>query len=319
MLKGLALTPPVIGRIAIGKVVERHGKRLPEKDDEFTITSQIQNKDGWIAHPLNDALRKEGQKLRSIPIRLLFDDPDLNFRANYSLFDRQSGRPVCVGDGDTCRRVTSSGMQALPCPSPMACSIGAAGNCKPYGRLHVRIRQDSAKDEEQKRPLEDELGSFIFRTTGFNSIRTLATRLRYFQAVCGDRLACMDLELRLRGKSTTQSHRTPIYYVDITTATGSSLEAAVNEARQRREQQTQAGIDQSLLDEAARGGYALGELEESEEETVAVVEEFFSDTGQDCPQEDGQEDPPSPAGAAQALAVKLQRKASTHSTADTAA
>ncbi len=47
MLKGLAITPPVLGRISIGKVIERNGKRLPEKDDQFTITSQVQSKDGW--------------------------------------------------------------------------------------------------------------------------------------------------------------------------------------------------------------------------------------------------------------------------------
>ncbi|VVQ26418.1 hypothetical protein PS928_06580 [Pseudomonas fluorescens] len=41
MLKGLAITPPVLGRISIGKVVEKNGKRLPEKDDQFTITSQV--------------------------------------------------------------------------------------------------------------------------------------------------------------------------------------------------------------------------------------------------------------------------------------
>ena len=29
MLKGLAITPPVVGRISIGRVVERNGKRLP--------------------------------------------------------------------------------------------------------------------------------------------------------------------------------------------------------------------------------------------------------------------------------------------------
>ena len=29
MLKGLALTPPVLGRISIGKVIEKNGKRLP--------------------------------------------------------------------------------------------------------------------------------------------------------------------------------------------------------------------------------------------------------------------------------------------------
>ncbi|MFN4052012.1 MAG: hypothetical protein ACK4HS_08390 [Acinetobacter junii] len=41
MIKGLAITPPVLGRISIGKIVEKNGKRLPEKDDQFTITSQI--------------------------------------------------------------------------------------------------------------------------------------------------------------------------------------------------------------------------------------------------------------------------------------
>lgn len=58
MLKGLVLTPPIIGRIAIGKVVEKSGKRLPEKDDEFTVTSQVQNQDGWVKHPVDETLRK---------------------------------------------------------------------------------------------------------------------------------------------------------------------------------------------------------------------------------------------------------------------
>ena len=48
MIKGLAITPPIVGRISIGKVVEKNGKRLPEKDDQFTITSLVQNKDGWL-------------------------------------------------------------------------------------------------------------------------------------------------------------------------------------------------------------------------------------------------------------------------------
>ena len=53
MIKGLAITPPVIGRISIGKIVEKNGKRLPEKDDCFTLTTQVQNKDGWMLHPLH--------------------------------------------------------------------------------------------------------------------------------------------------------------------------------------------------------------------------------------------------------------------------
>jgi len=32
MLKGLAITPPVLGRISIGKVIEKNGKRQLEAD-----------------------------------------------------------------------------------------------------------------------------------------------------------------------------------------------------------------------------------------------------------------------------------------------
>lgn len=266
MLKGLALTPPVIGRIAIGKVVEKNGKRLPEKDDEFTVTSQVQNKDGWVNHPVDETLRKTpSSKLRNIPVRLLFDDPDLNLRANYSLFDRTTGRPLCVGNGETCRRSTASGIQTLPCPSPEACELAKGGYCKPYGRLNVRIGD------------EDELGSFVFRTTGFNSIRTLSTRLKYFHAVSGGLLSTLPLELRLRGKSTTQSHRAAIYYVDLTVRTGMTMSEAITTAKLQSAERNVLGFDQAALDEAARQGFAEGAFEESEEEGAAVVEEFYPD------------------------------------------
>ncbi|PIF16774.1 MULTISPECIES: phage capsid protein [unclassified Acidovorax] len=277
MLKGLALTPPVIGRIAIGRVVEKAGRRLPEKDDEFTLTSQVQNKEGWVPHPVDAQLRNEpGAKLRSIPVRLLFDDPDLSLRANYTMFDRATGRPLCVGDGESCKRVTLSGMQSLPCPSPAVCALAQDGNCKPYGRLHVRVEAEGSTEVGSA---GDELGSFVFRTTGFNSIRTLSARLRYLFAVSGGLLAGLPLELRLRGKSTTLSHRTPIYYVDLTLRVGSTLSQVVALARQEREQQAALGLDQAALDEAARQGLALGEFEESEEEGVEVVEEFYPEPG----------------------------------------
>lgn len=264
MLKGLALTPPIIGRIAIGKVIEKNGKRLPEKDDEFTITSQVQSKDGWVNHPMDETLRKGGStKLRNIPIRLLFDDPDLNLRANYSLFDRQTGRPLCVGNGETCRRSLAAGVQTLPCPSPEACDLAKGGFCKPYGRFNVRIGED------------DELGSFVFRTTGFNSIRTLSARLSYFHAVSGGQLSTLPLELRLRGKSTTQSHRAPIYYVDLTIKSGMTMAEAITSAKAESEARKASGFNQAALDEAARQGFAAGAFEESEEDGAAVVEEFF--------------------------------------------
>jgi len=266
MIKGLAITPPVLGRITIGRVVEKNGKRLPEKDDQFTITTQIQTKDGWLKHPLDEELRKESEngKLRTIPVRMLFNDPDLNFRAEYSLFDRRTGRPQCVGDGETCRRVNGEGVETLPCPGPDTCELGKNGLCKPYGRLNVRIGD------------EDELGTFIFRTTGFNSIRTLIARLRYYQAVSGDLLACMPLTLRLRGKSTPQSHRTPIYYVDLTLRDGTTLTEAIAHAREVHDRREAQDYDQAALDSAANTGLKNGVFEHDLDEGNAVTEEFFA-------------------------------------------
>lgn len=268
MIKGLSITPPVLGRISIGRIVERNGKRLPEKDDQFTITSQIQTKEGWIMHPLDETLRKHSPngKLRSIPITLLFNDPDLNLRAEYSLFDRSTGRPMCVGNGDTCRRVTTSGMQTLPCPGTDGCEMAKGGACKPYGRLNVKLGGD------------DDLGTFIFRTTGYNSIRTLAARLHYFKAVSGDLLACLPLELRLRGKSTAQSRGTPIYYVDLTIRDGMTLEGALTQAQQTYVQREAMAYNQQALDAVARAGLGNGAFEEDLNEAQDVIEEFYPDS-----------------------------------------
>ncbi len=236
---------------------------------------------------MDETLRDGNKKLRTIPIRLLFNEPELNLRAEYSMFDRASGRPLCVGNGETCKRYTNSGMQTLPCPSPEGCDIAQGGHCKPYGRLNVRIEGEA----------EDELGTFIFRTTGYNSIRTLAARLNYYQAVSGGLLACMPLELRLRGKSTTMRYRSAIYYVDMTIRDGFSLEQAISEAKALHEQRLQTGYDQRALDDAARLGFSNGAFEDSNEESAEVMEEFYP--------EQSSASPHTKEAATQSLASKL--------------
>jgi hypothetical protein len=269
MIKGLAITPPILGRISIGRMIEKNGKRLPEKDDQFTITSQIQSKEGWIKHPLDEQLRANtpNQKLRSIPVRMIFNDPDLNLRAEYTLFDRQTGRPVCVGNGETCQRLTNQGVEQLPCPSPDLCPLAQGGHCKPYGRLHVNLGDS------------DEFGTFIFRTTGFNSIRTLAARLSYYHAASSGLLSCLPLQLTLRGKSTTQSYRQPVYYVDLTLREGISLNDAITQAKQIDEQSKQAGFYQEALDFTARKGFGNGRMDVDMEEGLEVIEEFYQPVG----------------------------------------
>lgn len=282
MLKGLALTPPILGRISIGQVVERNGKRLPQKDNQFTITTQVQTPEGWLKHPIDAELRKNNpkQKLFEIPIRLLFNDPSLNLQAQYCLFDRQTARPVCIGDGDSCQRQGQDGLEKLACLSPTLCPFAQAG-CKPYGRLHVLIREENKNTEPNATDSNtvdyDPLGSFIFRTSGFNSIRTLASRLRYFQAVSGNLLSCLPLALRIRGKSTRQSFGRPIFYVDLTLPTGLTVVEALKQAQQLDKQRKAAGYDQTALDEAARQGFANGWFSDDEDSVRSVLEEFYPD------------------------------------------
>ncbi|ENW05307.1 recombination directionality factor [Acinetobacter beijerinckii] len=267
MIKGLAITPPVLGRISIGKIVEKNGKRVPEKDDQFTITSQIQGKDGWVKHPLDEQLRAKApnQKLRTIPVRMIFNDPELSLRAEYSLFDRQTGRLICSGNGETCQRLGQSGIEQHPCPSPDLCPLAQGGLCKPYGRLYVNL------DES------DEFGTFIFRTTGFNSIRTLAARLSYYHAASNGLLSCLPLQLTLRGKSTTQSYRTPVYYVDLTLRDGVNLQQAIQMAKDIDQQSKASGFNQHAIDQMARQGYGNARFEVNSEEGLDLVEEFYTD------------------------------------------
>ena len=318
MIKGLAITPPVLGRISIGRVVERNDKRIPVKDDQFTITTQVRGKDGWLSHPVDEALRSHSanQKLRSIPVSVLFDQADLNLRADYSLFDRQTGRLMCVGNGEVCRRHTPEGVKTLDCPSPTHCELAQGGlACKLYGRLHVRVdaREEARVDGSQQAgnvshdaqapdaapsasaspdPTlslgDDDIGSFVFRTTGYNSVRTLAARLQYYQAVSGGKLASMPLELKLRAKSTTMSRGTPIYYADLAVREGLSLQAAVAQAQSIHQARAAAGFDQSALDQAAQLGYANGGFEESDEDGLDVVEEFYPSQAADAQISDGQ-------------------------------
>jgi hypothetical protein len=246
---------------------------------------------------MNEQLRKATSgKLRAIPVRVLFNAPDLNLRADYSLFDRDTGRPVCVGDGQTCKRATDKGIETLPCASPDGCTFGQQGGCRPYARLNVLIGD------------EDEMGSFVFRTTSFNSIRTLAARLHYFAAVSGNLLACLPLELKLRGKSTAQSYRSAIYYVDLSVRAGSTLEEALTQARELDARRKSAGFDQAALDAAARLGFANGAFEDSAEEQAAVAEEFYPSPE---PAKSSSEPSPTETGSAarSTLREKLERQA----------
>ena len=120
----------------------------------------------------------------------------------------------------------------------------------------------------------DEFDPFVFRTTGFNSIRTLAARLSYDHMALNSLLSCLPLQLTLRGKSTTQSYRQPVYYVDLT------LQEAIQTAKQIDQKSKLCGFNQAALDQMARQGYANARFETDIEESLDVLEEYYPEQEQ---------------------------------------
>lgn len=147
---------------------------------------------------------------------------------------------------------------------PKYCRFAHEQGCKLYGRLNLKVEGQN-----------DELGSFIFRTTGYNSVRTLAARLRYFEAVTGGHTRHLALQLKLRAKSTTQSYRTPVFYVDLTLRDEDTLVEAVSSALQEAEHYRQAGVEIASLEQTARQLLQNGQFEDNEEEVPLLLDEFY--------------------------------------------
>lgn len=295
-IRGLAITPPLLGRISIGRVVEKNGKRLPMKDDQITVTTQFQVQRKWLNHPIDTSLRRAvaakdsgkpaddpsvksidlmNVKLRSIPVKMLFNDPNLNLRAEYTAFGK-GGRTLCKGNGIEAKREDEHGKVGKVECNPSDCAFGQQNRCKPYTRLNVQIDGQ-----------EDELGSFMYRTAGWNSLRTLQSKLLYLYGLSNGKLAGLPLDLVIRGKSTAQSMGTTFFYLDLVVRSGYSLPKAVKEAQEFQKEWEDAGISRDAFEEQARQGIANGMFEDSPDEIDSVMEEFFPDDDGGAPEAGG--------------------------------
>jgi hypothetical protein len=267
MLKGFAIIPTLLGRIAIGEVIEKNGKKLPNKLDHIVITGMAQGNDGgWAEHPvMTKQLKVQAtEKLRSIPVRILFDTPENNFHAEYTCFDNK-GRPMCSGNGETAKRRTDKGIEGFDCPGSDLCDYGAANRCKPFGRLIVGMESGFEHDP---------LAGFIFRTTSFNSIRSLTARLSFLGALTGNKLSGLPCNLRMRAKSTSASFRKPIYYLDLEPAGG--LFAATKAASDYHALCSEKNVNLTALDLAVKEGLAASAFFEDSQDGEEVVEEFYN-------------------------------------------
>lgn len=263
--KGITLSPPIIGRITMGHtIVTTNSKTLPVKDDHFSLTTLMQNKTTrlWEEHELQKTLIKSDEKLRAIPVRIAYNDVNLNLHNSFSAFDLRTGRVLCTGNGDRARRSTENGVREIDCPRPEACEYGQKQYCKNMTRAYFQVEGQT-----------DELGVFILRTTSFNSLNYLGTRLAELSGLTGGRMAGMPMMLTMETKTTTQSFREPFHYADLVTRPKMTLLEAVKKGKVYQNAMTEAGLSLDGLEEALKAGLANSDFADEIED----VDEWISD------------------------------------------
>lgn len=198
MIKNLTPSLPEVGKIKIGfkgaEITSKQGKKFqpPNKLDHFIITGLERGPDGNFL--INKEIHsKVGEKPKELDVRLLYDDPNLNFLTRYACY---SGTKLwCTGDGEAASRLTgeNGNRQTVKCPCEHLDSDYKSGpKCKPSGVLSVML------DES---PIVG--GVWKLRTTSFNSVTNILSSMAMISRITGGVLAGIPLKLTF-GKKTTK-------------------------------------------------------------------------------------------------------------------
>ena len=202
MIKGLVRRLNEAGKIKIGKKSENELPtkaggtfRPPERLDHFIVTTTEKDANGDLVVDKalmkalsedQDTVKNEKGEIVGIPIRLIYDDTELNFPTRLAAYEK--GILTCYGDGESAYSRLSEFKNSKQCP----CSRLDSGECKYNGKLTCVI---------------DAAGMFgqvhVFRTTSFNSVHGIIGGIELVKTATGGKIAGLPLMLMLNNKSTT--------------------------------------------------------------------------------------------------------------------
>ncbi len=273
MIHNLAITTPILGTIRLGDIaVNPQGKRYPVRSNHFKITAMFKDSEGhWVEHPMHqkvaESTKQKPDQITEIPVRFMFNNPELNMRARYEAFDKQ-GRIVCAGDGKCARRRDGERVVNVDCPGADGCSFGKQAKCDLFARLNVIIEGQ-----------DDEFSTFILRTESYNAVRTLYAKMKRMHAMFGNRLVGIPFKLKLRQKATSMSMWTKFYYTDLILNNVTVVEAMTQAKAYEAELQTN-GLSQVEFEQEALSGLMNGAFEDGEED-FDELEAFLLARGDD--------------------------------------
>jgi hypothetical protein len=273
MIKNLIPRLAERGRIKIGEKGEMktsaQGKQFaqPKKLDHIVITTMQRDAAGRLM-PDTDLMvqiNPKSDKLTEIPIRLLYDDIDLNFFTRYACY--KGSRCWCSGDGEEAQRLTgdNGNYNPVPCPcerqDPM---YQGQDKCKTLGTLSVLIEGVNRVG-----------GVWSFRTTSFNSVNAILSSMALIKAITGGPLSGIPLMLVLSPKTVTipTTGKPMVVFVMSIEYRGPESELAelgYERARQRVEHK----IRMDLIEESARK-LLVAPHEEPTQVQVETAEEFY--------------------------------------------
>ena len=267
MVKNLRPGLTEVGKIKIGQkgrvIQSRNGNEFqpPQKLDHFVITTLHRGADDNFLR--DDGIHKRlGDKPTEIPVRLLFNDPWMNFRTQYVAFWGKTR--FCTGDGETAQRLQKDGtLRELACPCErLDPGFDQNGKCKINGTLSVII--DGA---------EVVGGVWNLRTTSINTCQGIASSLAMLATVTSGNIAGVPLMLTIRPKAaqTPDGKATTIYVV------GLEFRGSIEDLRGHAEKRAlaDATFGRRMLQIEEMASVALDAPIVSDEEAIDVIQEFY--------------------------------------------
>lgn len=263
MIKGISPRLQEIGRIAVGEKggMSRSGKsRLPTKLDHFIFTTL--NKDEDDRYTRNAGMMEMfGENCTEIPIRLLYNDIELNFPTFYAKYAR-SGIKL-RGDGENWTVHHSDGTREEIFDPNNERGFLDDPDVKPHGILTVLVEGQNSVG-----------GVYKFRTTSWNSINNILSSLSLIKNMCG-MLTYIPLKLVYRRMEVTPKglgHKTWIPVVSVEFR--GSIEELQDKAEEVRSYMTVKTREELVQIEDAVRDHIVDDESVSEQQDIAS--EFHS-------------------------------------------
>ncbi len=283
MIKGLARQLNEAGKIKIGKkgdeIVSSKGTtfRPPVKLDHFIITTTEKDGNGDLVEDaaLMGKVKEAGRgrvngnnDITGIPIRLLYDDNDLNFPSRLACY--VNGILSCEGDGEVARKRIDNFEKDHSCPCNKF-EPGYSGNdkCKANGTLTCVIDEAELFGQAHK-----------FRTTSINSVKGILGGIELIKTATKGKIAGLPLMLVVDNKSTTipgSGQQTVVQVVSI--CYRGSMADLRGECIQLLENEKKFLLGMDQLEKEAKANGA-GVIVEPDEE-MEFQEEFYPDSASD--------------------------------------